>query len=55
MIIILQSTDTEKLSNKEGSRERTLISLRTGSRIDSSGTLGACGDGSRRGHMEGEG
>ena len=48
---MLQSTDPEKLSNKERSIENAWISLERGNRIDFVGRLEACGDGNR--HVSG--
>lgn len=46
-----QTTTLERLSNKEGSRGDTRISLRSGNRIDFVNGLGVGGDGNRKGQM----
>ena len=45
--MLLQSTDPERLSNKESSMGDGLISMGTGTRIDFMGRLGEARDGSR--------
>ena len=51
--VMLQSTDPERLSNKEGLRGDAKISQGRGNRINFEGGLGACEVGNRRNKMEG--
>ena len=51
--MMLQSTDPEKLSNKEGSVGNTWIFLERVNRIDFAGGLRAGMDGNRRDQAEG--
>lgn len=49
---MLQSTDPQKLSNKEGAREETWISLGRGNRIDIAGGW-VVGNGNMRDRVRG--